>query len=69
VPRDEEILSVFLPTTPNPTSGFLLYVPAKDVILLEMSVEDAAKLIISAGLVYPNPKDPTRPPAVVAAPE
>jgi uncharacterized membrane protein len=69
VPRDEEILSVFLPTTPNPTSGFLLYVPAKDVILLDMSVEDAAKLIIAAGLVYPNPKDPTRPPAVVAAPE
>ena len=63
VPRDEEILSVFLPTTPNPTSGFLLYVPAKDVIVLEMSVEDAAKLIISAGLVYPNPKDPTKPPA------
>jgi uncharacterized membrane protein len=63
VPRDDEILSVFLPTTPNPTSGFLLYAPAKDVIMLEMSVEDAAKLIISAGLVYPNPKDPTKPPA------
>ncbi|MDP2083590.1 MAG: DUF502 domain-containing protein [Gemmobacter sp.] len=56
-----EILSVFLPTTPNPTSGFLLYVPASDVIMLEMKVEDAAKLIISAGLVYPNGKDPTVP--------
>jgi uncharacterized membrane protein len=55
--------SVFLPTTPNPTSGFLLFIPRKDVILLDMSVEDAAKLVISAGLVYPNPKDPTRPPA------
>jgi uncharacterized membrane protein len=55
------LMSVFLPTTPNPTSGFLLYVPREDVILLEMSVEDAAKLIISAGLVYPNPKDPARP--------
>lgn len=55
-PLNEEILSVFLPTTPNPTSGFLLYVPKADVILLDMSVEDAAKLIISAGLVYP----PTR---------
>jgi uncharacterized membrane protein len=55
------LMSVFLPTTPNPTSGFLLYVPREDVIILEMSVEDAAKLIISAGLVYPNAKDPTRP--------
>lgn len=59
-----EVLSIFLPTTPNPTSGFLLYVPAQDAILLDMKVEDAAKLIISAGLVYPNGKDPTRPPAL-----
>ncbi|MEX0348551.1 MAG: DUF502 domain-containing protein [Paracoccaceae bacterium] len=57
-----ELLSVFVPTTPNPTSGFLLYFPAEDVILLDMSVEDAAKLVISAGLVYPNGKDPTQPP-------
>lgn len=56
-----DILSVFLPTTPNPTSGFLLYVPERDVIMLEMKVEDAAKLIISAGLVYPNGKDPAVP--------
>jgi uncharacterized membrane protein len=52
-----DVISVFLPTTPNPTSGFLLYVPEKDVIFLDMKVEDAAKLIISAGLVYPNGKD------------
>ncbi|WP_425090307.1 DUF502 domain-containing protein [Tropicimonas sp. S265A] len=51
---DEEMLSVFLPTTPNPTSGFLLFVPRGDVRVLDMSVEDAAKLVISAGLVYPN---------------
>ncbi|MEM9318162.1 MAG: DUF502 domain-containing protein [Pseudomonadota bacterium] len=50
----EEMVSVFLPTTPNPTSGFLLFFPRKDVIVLDMTVEDAAKLIISAGLVYPN---------------
>lgn len=56
------IISVFLPTTPNPTSGFLLFVPAKDVIPLDMKVEDAAKLVISAGLVYPNPKNPQVPP-------
>lgn len=47
------LLSVFLPTTPNPTSGFLLFVPESDVIILDMNVEDAAKLVISAGLVYP----------------
>ncbi|MEO0668070.1 MAG: DUF502 domain-containing protein [Pseudomonadota bacterium] len=57
-----ELLSVFVPTTPNPTSGFLLFFPAEDVIPLEMSVEDAAKLVISAGLVYPNGKDLTEPP-------
>lgn len=51
---EEDMLSVFLPTTPNPTSGFLLFVPRKDVRILDMSVEDAAKLVISAGLVYPS---------------
>jgi uncharacterized membrane protein len=51
------MLSIFLPTTPNPTSGFLLFVPEDDVITLDMSVEEAAKLVISAGLVYPNGKD------------
>ena len=56
------LMSVFLPTTPNPTSGFLLFVPAEEVIELDMSVEDAAKLVISAGLVYPNSKDPSQPP-------
>ena len=48
---DQDTLSVFLPTTPNPTSGFLLFVPKQDVTVLSMSVEDAAKLVISAGLV------------------
>ena len=57
----ESLLSVFVPTTPNPTSGFLLFFPEKDVIKLDMSVEDAAKLVISAGLVYPNQKDPSKP--------
>jgi len=56
-PEHDEMLSVFLPTTPNPTSGFLLYVPSTDVRILDMKIEDAAKLIISAGLVYPNGKD------------
>ncbi|NDR54884.1 DUF502 domain-containing protein [Aliiruegeria sabulilitoris] len=62
VPRNENILSVFLPTTPNPTSGFLLFVPESEVIYLDMSVEDAAKLVISAGLVYPNAGHEDLPP-------
>ncbi len=49
-----KLLSIFVPTTPNPTSGFLLFFPEEDVMELDMSVEDAAKLVISAGLVYPN---------------
>ncbi|MGF1444858.1 MAG: DUF502 domain-containing protein [Pikeienuella sp.] len=52
----DEMLSVFLPTTPNPTSGFLLFVPKRDVVILDMTVEEAAKLVISAGLVTPPTK-------------
>ncbi|WP_291839145.1 DUF502 domain-containing protein [Limimaricola sp.] len=62
LPYDGDIVTVFMPTTPNPTSGFLLFVPRDDVIELKMSVEDAAKLVISAGLVYPQKK-----PEVIAA--
>jgi uncharacterized membrane protein len=47
-------VAVFLPTTPNPTSGFLLFVPKSDIRELKMSVEEAAKLVISAGLVTPE---------------
>ena len=50
----QDMVSVFVPTTPNPTSGFLLFFPTSDVQILDMNVEDAAKLIISAGLVYPD---------------
>ena len=50
------MVSVFVPTTPNPTSGFLLFFPKTDIIELDMSIEDAAKLVISAGLVYPQTK-------------
>ncbi|GMG84113.1 DUF502 domain-containing protein [Paralimibaculum aggregatum] len=60
IPRragQDEMISVFLPTTPNPTSGFLLFVPKRDVVLLDMTVEDAAKLVISAGLVTPPTKE------------
>lgn len=62
------MVSVFVPTTPNPTSGFLLFFPKDDVIELDMTVEDSAKLVISAGLVYPNSKDPSQPPDEDSAP-
>jgi uncharacterized membrane protein len=52
--ESKELYSIFLPTTPNPTSGFLLFLPKKDIIFLDMTVEDAAKLVISAGLVTPK---------------
>ena len=45
----EEIINVFVPTTPNPTSGFLLMVPKKDLIYLDISFEQASKFIVSAG--------------------
>ncbi|MDJ0827043.1 MAG: DUF502 domain-containing protein [Rhodobacter sp.] len=69
IPRDEQLMSVFLPTTPNPTSGFLLFVPKSDVIELSMSVEDCAKLVISAGLVYPNGSVPEIKPEALPEPE
>ena len=58
-PEDDDLVSVFVPTTPNPTSGFLLFVPASDIKELHMTVENAAKLVISAGLVYPEDKVPS----------
>lgn len=50
----EQMVSLFIPTTPNPTSGFLIWVPVRDVIELNMSVEDALKLIISLGAMMPT---------------
>ena len=50
-------LTVFVPTTPNPTGGFLLIIPTKDVIELNMSVDNALKLIISLGVILPNNKN------------
>ena len=50
----DNMVNVFIPTTPNPTSGFLIFVPKTDVIELEMSVEEAIKFIVSGGLVEPK---------------
>ena len=48
----EDVVSVFLPTTPNPTSGYLLFIPKTNVTDLEMTVEDALKLVISGGSIH-----------------
>lgn len=54
LPGPDDYLSVFLPCTPNPTTGFYFYLPRKDVIELTMSVDDGAKLVMSAGLIQPE---------------
>jgi uncharacterized membrane protein len=51
----DDMLSVYVPTTPNPTSGFFLMMPRADVIELEMSVDEALKYVISMGVVVPPP--------------
>lgn len=61
----DEVVNVFLPTTPNPTSGFLLFVPRRDLVTLAMPVEDGIKMVISGGLVTPPD---VRSPAAQAVP-
>lgn len=53
-----EVLNVFLPTTPNPTSGFLLFVPKRDVVRLSMSIEEGIKMVVSGGIVTPPDRRP-----------
>jgi len=52
----ESLMTVFMPNAPNPTTGFVIFMPASDVILLDMPVEDGAKMVVSAGLVAPQKK-------------
>ena len=52
----DPLIGVFMPCTPNPTTGFLMYVYRSEIVMLEMSIEDGAKLIVSAGLVAPPRK-------------
>jgi uncharacterized membrane protein len=54
------LITVFMPNGPNPTTGFIVFVPASEVIALDLSVEDAAKLVVSAGLVTPDQQDRLR---------
>ncbi len=63
----ETVITVFLPTTPNPTSGFMLFVPKADTVELDMSVEEALKMVVSLGVVVPkwstiHPKNPVARP-------
>jgi uncharacterized membrane protein len=53
---EKKVINVFVPTTPNPTSGFYILVPEEDTVPLTMTVEDAFKLIVSGGMVTPKPK-------------
>ena len=52
-----DMISVFLPSTPNPTTGFVMFLPAEDVVLLDMTIEEAAKVHISGGLVMPPSRE------------
>jgi uncharacterized membrane protein len=66
----ERIWHIFIPCTPNPTTGYYVLAPEKDLLLLQMSVEEAFKLIISGGLIAPgsdsrpSPGSASRPPAI-----
>lgn len=51
---DDDVVNVFLPTTPNPTSGFLLFVPRKDLHVLNMTIEEGIKMVISGGIITPD---------------
>lgn len=51
-----ELQTVYVPTTPNPTSGYLVFVPRKDMIVLEMTVEECLKMVVSGGIVAPSRK-------------
>ena len=63
---EDEVVNIFLPTTPNPTSGFLLFVPRKDLVTMHMTVEDGIKMVISGGLVTP-PGPEAKPEAIADA--
>lgn len=67
---EDDTLNVFLPTTPNPTSGFLLFVPREDCHVLSMTVEEGIKMVVSGGIVTPpdrRPKDERETPRIPAA--
>ena len=63
----EDMVNVFLPTTPNPTSGFLLFLPRRDVHVLTMTIEDGIKMVVSGGIITPpdlRPKEQRETPVI-----
>jgi uncharacterized membrane protein len=66
IPSPEEHVSVFMPCTPNPTTGFFFYIKRRELIELDIPVEDAAKLIMTAGMIQPD-SDPQKRLAALAA--
>lgn len=62
LPDGDEQIGVFLPCTPNPTTGFFFYLPRREIVELSISVEDGAKLIMSAGLIQPGETAPRSAP-------
>lgn len=64
---NENLINVFVPTTPNPTSGFLLFFPREEAIKLDMGVEEAVKMVVSGGIITPDDPRAERKPAALAA--
>jgi uncharacterized membrane protein len=54
LPEKDDYVGVFLPCAPNPTTGFFFFLPRRDVIELDMPVDDGAKIVMSAGLIQPD---------------
>src|SRR5258708_7531284 len=61
----EDAVNIYVPTTPNPTSGYLIHVPRREVKLLSMTVEEAIKFIISGGIVAPPRREIDKPASLV----
>ena len=55
---EDDVVNVFLPTTPNPTSGYLLFIPRRELVVLEMTVEEGIKMVVSGGIVTPPDRRP-----------
>ncbi|MGE5485626.1 MAG: DUF502 domain-containing protein [Ignavibacteriales bacterium] len=53
-PSADDLVNVFIPTTPNPTSGFLVFLPRKDVVILDITVEEGLKMVVSGGILSPE---------------
>ncbi|MDC0032955.1 DUF502 domain-containing protein [Alphaproteobacteria bacterium] len=62
---EDEIVNVFLPTTPNPTSGYLLFIPKRELVVLSMTVEEGIKMVVSGGIVTPPDRRPAHQKGII----